>query len=136
MITGPDPFTFRAVWGLPVRSRRAFDLLVARQLLWLPHATPTVRQMLFSEDREPICPACGELVTTGNPAIICVAVLADLELQAQIEIDPRVIATRNPDGLEAWWLVHGSCHDGLSRTRVDELNMRIELTLRAATRAN
>ena len=136
MITGPDPFTYRAVWGLPVKSRHAFDLMVARQLLWLPHATPAVRQMLFSEDRQPICPACGELVTTGNPAIICVAILADLQLQEQIEIDPRVIAARDPDSLEAWWLVHGACYDGLNRARVDELNMRIELTLRAAMRAN
>jgi hypothetical protein len=134
--TGPDPFTYRAVWGVPVTSRDAFDLLVARQLLWMPQASPDVRRMLFAEDGQPICPACGELVTTGTPAVVCVAVLADAALQAQIEDDPRIIATRDPDSLEAWWLVHGDCADKLTRERVHELNQRIELALRAATRGN
>ena len=134
--TGPDPYTYRAVWGMPVKSRHSFDLMVARQLLWMAHAAPTVRRMLFSEDGQPVCPVCGELVTTGSPSIICVAVLADPALQAQIAEDPRVIATRDPDSLEAWWLVHGTCHDTLTRERVGELNQRIELALRAPTRAN
>jgi hypothetical protein len=136
MISAPDPFTYRAVWGLPVKSLHAFDLLVARQLLWLPHATKAVRRMLFNEDNEPVCPICGQLVATGDPAIICAAVLADRELQTKIEEDPRVIATRDPDALEAWWLVHGSCHDNLTHKRVGELNSRIELALRGGTRAN
>lgn len=134
-LTGPDPFAYRAVWGMPVKSRHAFDLLVARQLIWMPHAARTVRTMLFDED-QPICPACGQKVTTGTPSIICAAVLADAVLQAQIVDDPRIIATRHPDSLEAWWLVHGTCFDSLSRQNVRELNQRIELALRAATRAN
>ena len=135
-LTGPDPFTYRAVWGVPVANRDAFDLIVARQLLWMPHAAPDVRRMLFAEEGQPICPVCGELVTTGTSSIVCVAILADPALQRQIEQDPRIIATRNPDGLEAWWLVHGDCADQLTRERVGELNQRIELALRAATRAN
>jgi hypothetical protein len=121
---------------VPVTSRDAFDLLVARQLMWMPYAAPDVRRMLFAEDGQPICPICGELVTTGTASIVCVAVLADPPLQAQIAEDPRIIAARAPDGLEAWWLVHGNCHDGLTRGRVQELNQRIELALRAATRGN
>ena len=135
-ITGPDPFVYRAVWGVPVTSRDAFDLLVARQLLWMPQASPDVRRMLFAEDGQPICPVCGELVTTGTPSVVCMAVLADPGLQREIERDPRIMATRDPDNLEAWWLVHGTCLDTLTRGRVQELNQRIELALRAATRGN
>jgi hypothetical protein len=102
----------------------------------MPHAAPDVRRMLFAEDGQPICPVCGALVTTGTPSIVCVAVLADPAMQLQIEQDPRIIATRDPDGLEAWWLVHGDCADQLTRERVGELNQRIELALRAATRGN
>lgn len=131
-----DPFAYRAVWGFPVQSREGFDLLVARQLLWLQHAAPAVRQILFTEDEQPICPACGEVVTTGTPAVVCAAVLADRELQEHLARDPRVIATKSPDSDEAWWLLHGTCHDGLSRARVQELNQRIELALRAQTRVN
>jgi hypothetical protein len=134
--TGPDPYTYRAVWGMPVKSRDAFDLMVARQLIWMGQAAPAVRRMLFTEDGQPVCPVCGELVTTGTPSIICVAVLADALLQAEIAEDPRIIAVRDPDSLEAWWLVHGTCHDTLTRERVTELNQRIELALRAATQSN
>ena len=135
-LAAPDPFVYRAIWGIPVRSRRGFDLLVARQLLWLPHAEPAVRRMLFTEDEQPICPTCGTPVTAGTPAVVCVAVLADRELQAHLERDPTIIVAKNPDSREAWWLVHGTCHEELSRARVQELNQRIELALRAATRAN
>lgn len=135
-LTGPDPFAYRAVWGMPVTSRRGFDLMVARQLLWMQHAAPAVRRMLFGEDGQPICPICGELVSAGAPSVVCVAVLADAPLQAQIKEDPRIIAARDPDSLEAWWLVHGTCHEKLTRERVQELNQRIELALRAATRRN
>jgi hypothetical protein len=134
--TGPDPFTYRAVWGVPVNSRDGFDLLVARQLLWMPYAAPDVRRMLFAEDGQPICPVCGELVAAGASAVVCVAVLADPALQAQIAVDPRILATRDPDRLEAWWLVHGDCRDAITRERLQELNQRIELSLRAATREN
>jgi hypothetical protein len=135
-LTGPDPFAFIAVWGMPVTSRHAFDLMVARQLLWMPHAAPDVRRMLFAEDGQPICPVCGELVTMGRPSVICLAVLADPALQEQIKEDPRIMAARDPDRLEATWLVHGDCHEQLTGERVRELNQRIELTLRAATRGN
>jgi hypothetical protein len=121
---------------MPVTSRHGFDLMVARQMIWMAQAAPAVRGMLFSEDGQPLCPVCGELVTTGTPSIICVAVLADTILQAQIAEDPRIIATRDPDSLEAWWLVHGTCHDTVTRERVGELNQRIELALRAATQSN
>ena len=92
--------------------------------------------MLFSEGGEPLCPVCNGLVTTGASSVICVAVLADRVLQAQIKEDPRIIAARDPDSLEAWWLVHGDCLDKLTREKVQELNQRIELALRAATRGN
>ena len=121
---------------MPVTSRHAFDLMVARQLLWMSHAAPDVRRMLFAEDGQPICPVCGELVTTGTPSVICLAVLADPALQARIKEDPRIMAARDPDSLEAWWLVHGDCHEQLTRERVRELNQRMELALRAATRGN
>ncbi len=121
---------------MPVTSRHGFDLMVARQLLWMPHAAPDVRHMLFDEDGQPVCPVCGETVTTGTSSIICVAVLADAPLRVQIKEDPRIIAARDPDGLEAWWLVHGDCADKLTRERVRQLNQRIELALRAATRGN
>jgi hypothetical protein len=133
----PDPFVYRAIWGVPVQSRDGFDLLVARQILWLPHAKPAVRTMLFTDDQQPICPACGERVTTGAPAVVGVAVLADRDLQVELEHDPRAIATRAPDGQEAWWLLHGACLDQLTPARIQELNQRLELALRAAaTRAN
>ena len=132
----PDPFAYRSVWGVPVVSRHGFDLLVARQMIWLPYAKPSVRRMLFTEAEEPICPACGELVTTGAPAVVCVGVLADRQLQEEMERDPTVIATRDPDSQEAWWLLHGDCLDGLTRARRRELDQRIELALRAATRVN
>jgi len=135
-LTGPDPFVYYAVWGMPVTSRDAFDLMVARQLLWMPHAAPEVRRMLFREGGQPVCPVCGELVTTGVSSIICVALLADAQLQAQIKEDPRIIAARDPDNLEAWCLVHGDCVAKLTRERVQELNQRLELALRAATRGN
>ena len=102
----------------------------------MPHAAPDVRRMLFAEDGQPLCPVCSELVTTGAPAVVCMAVLADPQLQAQIADDPRIMATRDPDALEAWWLVHGACLDSLTRARLQELNQRIELSLRAATRGN
>ncbi|MEA2639476.1 MAG: hypothetical protein QOF51_870 [Chloroflexota bacterium] len=132
----PDPFVYRSIWGIAVESRRSFDLLVARQLLWLPAARPAVRQLLFTEDEQPICPACGELITTGTPAVVGMAVLADAELQARLARDPASIAARDPDGLEAWWLVHGTCLDALTPARLHELDRRIELALRASTRAN
>jgi hypothetical protein len=135
-LAAPDPYAYRAIWGIPPRDRRGFDLLVARQLLWLPYAKPTVRRMLFTEDEQPICPACGQLVTTGTPSVICVALLADRELQEQLERDPMTIVMKNPDSQEAWWLLHGTCVDELSRARVRELDQRIELALRADTRAN
>jgi hypothetical protein len=135
-LTGPDPFTYRVVWGVPVRDRDGFDLLVARQLLWQPYAAAAVRRLLLTDHNQPICPACETPVTTGAPSIICAAVLADRPLQEEIERDPRIIAVRNPDALEAWWLVHGDCWDQLTRARVQELNQRIELALRSATRSN
>jgi hypothetical protein len=121
---------------MPVKSRHAFDLMVARQLLWMAHAAPTVRRMLFGLEGEPLCPVCSQAVATGTPAIICVGVLADPALQSQIQEDPRVIVTRDPDSLEAWWLVHGTCQDTLTEGRLRELNQRIELALRAATLSN
>src|SRR5439155_21349940 len=66
-LTGPDPFAYRAVWGMPVKSRHAFDLIVARQLLWMAHAHPLVRGMLFDAEGHPVCPVCGGLVATGPP---------------------------------------------------------------------
>ena len=135
-LTAPDPFAYRSIWGISVQSRRGFDLLVARQLLWLPHAKPAVRRMLFTEDEQPICPACGEVVAVGTPAVVCVGILADRELQDRLARNPSGIAARDPDGFEAWWLLHGTCHDGLSRERVHQLDQRIELALRADTRTN
>jgi hypothetical protein len=104
--------------------------------MWMPNAAPDVRAMLFTASGEPICPVCAEVVGTGAASIICMGVLADPGLQAEIAADPRIMATRDPDSLEAWWLVHGECADTLTRGRVQELNQRIELALRAATRAN
>ena len=135
-LMGPDPFAYRVVWGVPVKDRGGFDLLVARQMLWMPHAAPTVRGMLFTEDAQPVCPACDELVTTGAPTVVCMAVLADRELRELMDHDPREMVARSPDNLEAWWLLHGACLDELTPVRVQELNQRIELALRAGTRAN
>ena len=135
-LTGPDPFAYRVVWGLKVHSRDAFDLLVARQLLWLPHAAPSVRRLLFTDDEQPICPACEVVVATGDSSVVCVAVLADRYLLELMEHDPREMVARNPDALEAWWLLHGACYDELTPARVQQLSQRIELALRAATRAN
>src|SRR5438445_7288333 len=89
-LRAPDPFTYRAIWGIPPSSREGFDLLVGRQMIWLAHAAPGVRSMFFTEAAEPICPACGELVTTGAPAVVCAAVLADPQLQEQISQDPTI----------------------------------------------
>lgn len=135
-IAAPDPYRYQAVWGLRVDSRRGFDLLVARQLIWLPYAGPAVRQLLFTPDEQPVCPACGEVVSTGAPAVVCVAFLADQELQDHLKRDPAAFAARDPNSLEAWWLLHGTCFDGLTQARVRELNQRIELALRADTRVN
>jgi hypothetical protein len=127
---------FRAIWGIPPSSREGFDLLVGRQMIWMAHAAPAVREMFFTKAGEPICPVCEQLVTTGAPAVVCAAVLADPALQAEIQRDPTIIATRNPDAQEAWWLLHGDCHDQLDRARVQRLNERIELALRAGARSN
>ena len=135
-LTAPDPFLFRVVWGIPAKDQRGFDLLVARQLLWIPYARPAVRRLLFTADEQPLCPACNVVVTTGEPTVVCVAVLADRELQAQIEQDPTAMIVKDPDGREAWWLLHGACLDGLTAEKVSELNQRIELALRAETRTN
>jgi hypothetical protein len=135
-LNAPDPFQYRAIWGIPVQNRRGFDLLVARQLIWLPHAKPAIRHMLFTDDEQPICPACGELITKGASSVVCVALLADPAMQARIAHDPREIVARDPDGREAWWLLHGACLDTLSRAKVEALDQRIELTLRADTRSN
>ena len=131
-----DPYTYLAVWGIPPSSREGFDLLVARQMLWQPRAAPAVRQLFVSDDGQPLCPACGAVVETGAPAVVCAALLADPSLREQIQHDPTVIATRDPDALEAWWLLHGTCHDELTRARIQQLNERIELALRAASRSN
>jgi hypothetical protein len=133
---GPDPYAYRVIWGIPAKDVDAFDLLVARQLLWMPHAAPTVRRMLFDEEGQPICPVCEEVLSTGSPSVICVAVLADRPLLEAMEDDPRVMLIRDPDELEAWWLLHGDCFDVLTEDLVAELNQRIELALRANTRAN
>jgi hypothetical protein len=133
---GPDPYTYRAIWGIPAKDVQAFDLLVARQLLWMPHAAPAVRRMLFDEGGQPICPMCEEALATGASSVICMAVLADRPLLDALEDDPRVMIIRDPDTLEAWWLLHGDCFDDLTPGRVAELNERIELALRAGTRSN
>jgi hypothetical protein len=135
-LAAPDPYRYRAIWGIPVNSRRAFDLLVARQLIWLPHAKLAVRRLLFTDDEQPLCPACGEVVTTGTPSVVCVALLADRDLEEELARDPAAFAGRNPDSLEAWWLLHGTCFDGLTQARVGELDQRIELALRADARVN
>lgn len=135
-LIGPDPYVYRAIWGIPARDLRAFDLLVARQMLWLPHAAPAVRRMLFDEAGQPICPACQQLVTTGTPSVICVGVLADRPLLAAMASDPRAMIIREPDTLEAWWLLHGDCLDALTPARRAALDQRIELALRASARAN
>jgi hypothetical protein len=131
-----DPYTYVAVWGFPPSSRDGFDLLVARQLLWQPRAAVAVRRLFVSDDGQPLCPACGAVVESGAPAVVCAAVLADRVLREQIQQDPTVIATRDPDTLEAWWILHGECRDQLTHARVGELNERIELALRAASRSN
>jgi len=136
LVNTPDPFAFIAVWGIPPTSREGFDLLVGRQLLWQPRAAPAVRRMFLTEDGQPICPVCGEVVTPGAPAVVCAAVLADRALQEHLRRDPTIIATRSPDAREAWWLLHGACHESLDRTRIQQLNVRIELALRAAARTN
>jgi hypothetical protein len=102
----------------------------------MPHAAPVVRRMLFDEEGAPICPVCEQLVLTGAPTIICVAVLADRPLIAAMEEDPRWMIIREPDSLEAWWLLHGDCVDTVTNERVAELNQRIELALRAGSRSN
>ncbi len=134
--TGPDPYAYRAIWGIPARDLRSFDLLVARQMLWMPHAAPAVRRMLFDEEGQPICLVCEQVITTGTPTVICVAVLADMPLRDAMERDPRAMIVRDPDALEAWWLVHGDCLDALTAERRAELNQRIELALRAGARSN
>ncbi len=131
-----EPYQFRAIWGVPVESRRGFDLLVARQMIWLPFARLAVRRLLFASAEEPICPGCGAIVTTGDASVVCMAVLADPALQAQLKQDPSAVFGRPPDGLEAWWLVHGDCFDRLTQERVRELNLGIELALRADERLN
>jgi hypothetical protein len=132
----PDPFVYRSVWGIPPSSREGFDLLVARQMIWMPYAAPQVRRMLFTESEEPICPACDQIVTQGTPSVICAAVLADRALQEALARDPTVIATKDPDAREAWWLMHGTCRDELTADRRRELDLRLELALRAETRTN
>jgi hypothetical protein len=131
-----DPYTYLAVWGIPPSSREGFDLLVARQMLWQPRAAAAVRRLFVSDDGQPLCPACGTVVEAGALSVVCAAVLADRVLREQIQQDPTVIATRDPDALEAWWLLHGECQEQLTRGRVQELNQRIELALRAASRSN
>src|SRR5437867_7608948 len=91
-INAPDPYQYRAIWGISVESRRSFDLLVARQLIWIPYANPAIRQILFTPDQQPICPICAEVVITGNPTVVCVAFLADSELRAQLLRDPAAFA--------------------------------------------
>lgn len=135
-ISVPDPYQYRAIWGIPVNSQRGYDLLVARQLIWLPYAKPAVRQILFTKDEQPICPACETVVTTGTPSIVAVAMLADRQLQDQLARDPAAFASQPPSSLEAWWLLHGDCFDRLTNERVGELNQRIELALRADVRTN
>lgn len=132
----PDPYQYRAIWGIPVNSRRGFDLLVARQLIWLPHARLAVRQLLFTEDEQPICPACSEVVATGASSVVCVAMLADRDLQEQLGRDPAAFASQPPSSHEAWWLLHGDCFDGLTRERTRDLDQRIELALRTDARVN
>ena len=135
-LSAPDPYEYRAIWGIRVKDRDGFDLLVARQLLWAPHARPAVRRLLFTEQQEPICPACGEVVGTGAMAVVCMAVLADRELQVELSRDPTLVVAREPDGREAWWITHGDCLDQLTPERIRELDKRIELALRAHTRRN
>ncbi len=133
---GPDPYVYRAVWGIPARDLHSFDLLVARQMIWMAHAAPAVRRMLFDEEGQPICPICEQVITTGTATVICVAVLADVPLLDAMERDARVMIIRDPDALEAWWLLHGDCLDTLTPERRAELNQRIELALRAGSRSN
>ncbi len=131
-----DPYAYRAVWGIPARDLHAFDLLVARQMIWMPYAAPAVRRMLFDAEGQPICPVCEQVIATGTPTVICVAVLADRPLLEEMERDPRIMVIRDPDALEAWWLLHGDCLDALTADRRAELNQRIELALRAGARSN
>jgi len=135
-LNAPDPYQYRSIWGIRVQNRDGFDLLVARQLLWLPYARPSVRRLLFTEDEQPICPICNVTVGTGTMAVIGVGVLADRELQEELARDPSMIVGRNPDSREAWWIVHGDCLDNLTPQRRAELDQRIELSLRADTRVN
>jgi hypothetical protein len=132
----PDPYQYRSIWGIRAKDLRSFDLLVARQLLWLPHARQSVRQLLFTDQEEPICPVCGEVVGTGAMAVVCMAVLADQELQDELSRDPTLVVARQPDGREAWWITHGDCLDALTTERQSELDRRVELALRAGTRLN
>ncbi|HZT07347.1 MAG TPA: hypothetical protein VFC51_09975 [Chloroflexota bacterium] len=132
----PDPFVFRAIWGIPASGAEGFNLLVARQMLWLHRAAPAIRSLLFTERDQPICPSCGEVVEPGAPSVICVALLADRALQDQLRRDVAAFAIREPDALEAWWLMHGDCRDHLTRGEVRVWNQRLELALRACTRSN
>src|SRR5262245_54780207 len=116
-LSAPDPFEYRSLWAIRVDTIRSFDLLVARQLLWLPHARPAVRSLLFAPDDQPICIACSRLIATGDASVISMAVLADLELQEKLAVNPNGIAARDPDGREAWWLLHGDCFDKLTPER-------------------
>jgi hypothetical protein len=105
-------------------------------MAWLRHAAPSVRRLLFTVDRQPICPVCGRVVAAGAPAVVCAAVLADASLRRQLARSPGHIWTREPDVQEAWWQVHGDCHQQLRRQQVQELDERIELALRMSTRSN
>ena len=131
-----DPFRYIAIWGIPPSSQQGFDLLVARQLLWMPHSALAVRQFLFTENAEPICPACGEVVKPGTPSVVCAAVLADRELLRRLRVDVTAFATRDPDARDAWWLMHGACRDEVTAEQVHYWNQRIELALRVGTRTN
>jgi hypothetical protein len=121
---------------VPVESRRGFDLLVARQLIWVPYAGTSVRAFLLTENDEPICPVCAEVVATGAASVVGMAVLADPALRRQLRTDRAAMFGRPPDRREAWWLVHGDCFDALTPDRIAVLNQRIELALRAELRAN
>jgi hypothetical protein len=135
-LSAPDPYEFRSIWGIRAKDLRGFDLLVARQLLWLPHARPAVRKLLFTAKEQPLCPACGQVVGTGSMAVVCMALLADRELVDLLSRDPTLVVAREPDGREAWWITHGDCIDQLTAARTAELNERIELALRDDTRRN
>ena len=61
---------------MPVTSRHAFDLMVARQLLWMSHAAPDVRRMLMT----------GRALTEANRAL------------AYTLASGMDVALRHPDG--------------------------------------